>query len=56
MLNSVVFDACEMIQTFAVVFCVFRAVNKFAFRLVTTKYLANEDQWREDHVMIETIF
>ena len=34
MLNSVVFYACDMIQTLAAVFCVIRAVNKFTCRLV----------------------
>jgi hypothetical protein len=44
MLYLGVLYACEMIQTFAVAFCVFRAVDKFAFKLVKLKHLANGDQ------------
>jgi len=34
LLNSGVYYACDMIQTLAAMFCVVRAVNKFACRLV----------------------
>jgi len=48
-----VFNACEIIQLFSVVFCVFRAVHKFDFRLVVNE---TPNKWRpvEGRAVIDT--
>jgi len=52
--NAVVFDACKIIHLFSAVFCVFRAVHKFDFRLVIN---ATPNKWRpvKGNAVIDTL-